>query len=712
MFRKLSKAAVILEDFIMPASRFQSTTSTALFRATNLENGNDPPRPARYNDVVAGRRHQPQPNRFEEPRSTGQYDNYRRHQPEQPRQHEIQHSTGRNDNYHQHSDPQRPPVRHHGPPSTRNNDQPASGRQAANRHGPQMPRDPTAARRVDVLWNNIFKYARLRHHLRNWVQLPPSLKRSVDGILHVITPPGINDDFRFDLADIGKQFVDNIASRARQHIVDQLHLTASALRYHTKAELQLACQIADRHLIDRLPRLKHVDRLQFIGDARDLTRPDTIDASTSAAASVPHATSTQPSTDADGWQTQKPKHHRSRVQFNVPPTFAQRRRHPVAMDTLPPVADASNVQHPPAVTSSTSRPVSPVQTAPATSGSAAPAASNVVSSPPAVQHQAATPAADVVVPSSSPTTSSPSGPSSSVSLFDTGADATCATASGPSAPAQPPVPVVNVVPSTSTTAPVNHEAGSTTPANRKRKAATSNHDNSPPAPGDVITITDSPPAVVLDKRLDRRSSPEAAQQNADRDRLWNQYVTTDAGVHVYTGNKDEWSLAGLSTKDFVVIADSNLRQAASVPAPFEVFCMPGARLRHLVNVVKSFTPALRSTQAHVILQIGVNNRDDCSVELDDVIEELQDVLLDQPYIAQLFFIGVSYPADFENGQKERLDQLNDAMMLFVGLDYFVEPLPETEVEILPHDRWGIHHTPGTINRILEKTCTVVNKSLF
>jgi hypothetical protein len=272
--------------------------------------------------------------------------------------------------------------------------------------------------------------------------------------------------------------------------------------------------------------------------------------------------------------------------------------------------------------------------------------------------------------------------------------------------------VTNVVPSTTTTTPADQVDSAATPANRKRKASITSADNSSSTDDDVILIADSPPATAQDKRADRRPSPTAAQRKAECDRLWNQYQTTDAGVHVFKGNKDEWSLAGLSSKDFVLIADSNLRQAASVPDSIEVFCMPGARLRHLVNALRTFTPGHRSTRVHVILQIGVNNRDDCSVELDDFIDDLQEALFNHPHIAGLFIIGVSYPADFEQGQKERLDQLNDAMLLFVGPDHFVDPLPETEVEILPHDRWGIHHTPGTIHRILDKTLNVIKKSLL
>jgi hypothetical protein len=599
---------------------------------------------------------------------------------------------------------QRPDVRQQ-PAGLQDTDQQA--RQPSNngnndRTGPALPKDPAAAKRVDLLSNVLFRYVQLRHHMRNWIHVPDSIKAAVDSILHTITPPRIDDTFRFDLANIGKQFIGSIVDATRQHIADHLKTALDGLEYQSAEELQLAIRIADRHLEQRLNRLPATDRREYLSAGKSLCTLVAASSSTSAPAFP--AVATAPSTT--DWQFQKPKHHR-RVhhQHDTP---ASRSVSPTKMDTgsASPPAPVTAA----ATASSTIEPVQVVpaitQPAPATSSSPAVCddlitlddASDTAAIAAAFPATTASTIEPVVAPISSTTVPVPT---TTCLNNDTAATAVAL-------PATTTSTIEPVVASTSSAAvPVPTttclNTVDVTPANRKRKASTSDRASSALLFDDVISIASDSPAT--DKRVDLRLSPTLLP--ADRDRVAALYDHTAAGVHVFRGNKDEWSLAGLATKDFVVIADSNFRQAASVPASLEIFCLPGARLRHVTEALRSFIPTLRDSKVNVILQVGINNRDDSSVELDDSIDQLQDIVYHHPYIADFYFIGVSYPHSLDAAQKERIDQLNDAMLLYVTPDFFVHPLPETEVVIAANDRWGIHHTPGTVEKILLKTCDTI-----
>lgn len=160
--------------------------------------------------------------------------------------------------------------------------------------------------------------------------------------------------------------------------------------------------------------------------------------------------------------------------------------------------------------------------------------------------------------------------------------------------------------------------------------------------------------------------------------------------------KDKWEITAAPDTRVLVIGDSNLRNAdaSKVPRDWEMHAFPGAKYQHVTEIAKKQfgTGNLR----HIVIQVGINHRDDNDVFTNDCLKKLEQELEDRaPYIT---FCGIPTAATMDAGMKGRIHNTNDVIKKTAFM--YLTPPKENEVRILPEDRWGIHHDQESTDSIV------------
>jgi hypothetical protein len=188
-------------------------------------------------------------------------------------------------------------------------------------------------------------------------------------------------------------------------------------------------------------------------------------------------------------------------------------------------------------------------------------------------------------------------------------------------------------------------------------------------------------------------------------------TTTSHGVHVFTGNKDEWRLTADSPDTCViVVGDSNLRKVSLIPDYWQINCLPGADLCHLTDGLANL--AGDNKQFTVVLQAGMNHRENHDTDDEQDIKSVLFAARRNPAIGEIFFNGVSIPSTLPAAEADRLNRLNIFMEAELGSAYFIKPLKQSDVHVNANDRWQIHYTQETVNLISQAMILQVNGKVF
>jgi hypothetical protein len=205
--------------------------------------------------------------------------------------------------------------------------------------------------------------------------------------------------------------------------------------------------------------------------------------------------------------------------------------------------------------------------------------------------------------------------------------------------------------------------------------------------------------VHLDDSEGPQGEALAAAPKSKKGRPQTRTLIADNGVRVYNlPNKDDWTIEPSGDKSFLLLADSNMRHAPTVPAEWEIHCLPGARLRHVAGAISRLQARSSVT---VGIQVGINHRGDTTERIDGEIALLEQALNEEPTVRDVIIVGVSTPLSLTPEARDRIGYLNEAMLSSFGQDLCVPPLPEGELRIKPKDVFGIHHQDSSIQAILD-----------
>ena len=181
-------------------------------------------------------------------------------------------------------------------------------------------------------------------------------------------------------------------------------------------------------------------------------------------------------------------------------------------------------------------------------------------------------------------------------------------------------------------------------------------------------------------------------------------------VVVHDGQKEDWEVEVGPQSRVLVIGDSNLRNAdpRSIPSDWEVHASPGAKYRHVTNILQRWGESLSRADPedmldHLIIQVGINHREE---SIDVIREEVIKMERTARGLARTVSImGISTAQILDEAIRRNVEKINQ--LLARGSLEYIPPLPIADVHIRPGDSYKIHFDPGTIDRVLKSAVSNV-----
>lgn len=102
------------------------------------------------------------------------------------------------------------------------------------------------------LWKTLFKIIQIDHHIKNWVELPKSIKKNLTYLGQGIKPPDPSNALSADIAEILTEAGEKIRERTRLHLLIRIDTHRDALRNMHGTDKRQAIDMAYKHLSNRL----------------------------------------------------------------------------------------------------------------------------------------------------------------------------------------------------------------------------------------------------------------------------------------------------------------------------------------------------------------------------------------------------------------------------------------------------------------------------
>jgi hypothetical protein len=209
---------------------------------------------------------------------------------------------------------------------------------------------------------------------------------------------------------------------------------------------------------------------------------------------------------------------------------------------------------------------------------------------------------------------------------------------------------------------------------------------------DDVEVVASPPTSATTRPSTKKLRPSQ------------DHTRTDAGVYQFTGPKDTWSIELSADTEAIVIGDSNLRNVTRIPPHWQINSLAGARIPHVTGAISRMSGRLK--QVDVIIQAGINHRHGIDSDTEQELLDLIEILRSNEAVRRFRFMAISIPATLPANEIENIRLLN-RLMLDLYPEGYVGPLDDDDVHINPVDRYGIHHTSATADRIITKAYKAV-----
>jgi len=217
----------------------------------------------------------------------------------------------------------------------------------------------------------------------------------------------------------------------------------------------------------------------------------------------------------------------------------------------------------------------------------------------------------------------------------------------------------------------------------------------------------SPPARVVvlkeSSRMDQQSATMAIHGVSAASKADVAYVERITRLFVHDPQrKNEWHIDPNPDTKVMVIGDSNLRLVPFVPKGWEVHVLPGGRLEHVCELMRTFP--VDSALKTVVIQVGINHRDDRHFPRGD-LTKLRDIA-DRARI-RLLMQGVAIAPSMPQDMIVKLNNFNE-MVKGMFAKWFVYPLRRDRVFLDRGDRTCVHYDEETVSDMMFK----LSKRLF
>ena len=173
-------------------------------------------------------------------------------------------------------------------------------------------------------------------------------------------------------------------------------------------------------------------------------------------------------------------------------------------------------------------------------------------------------------------------------------------------------------------------------------------------------------------------------------------LSQTSGCKPIIHDETNWKLKLKAHTKTIVIADSNFRYATELPKEWEIHVFPGLNIEQTTNLIKMSKLQQNKNLQNIIIHSGINNRRRTTTSNNIDVGKLNATLLQTK--KNVLFNAVSIPSTLSTKEQDVLTELNDkASRCFQ--EKFIQPLTTNQVSVSPKDKFKIHYTKATINKI-------------
>lgn len=177
---------------------------------------------------------------------------------------------------------------------------------------------------------------------------------------------------------------------------------------------------------------------------------------------------------------------------------------------------------------------------------------------------------------------------------------------------------------------------------------------------------------------------------------------TGAEVGTWIGSKENWTFKIAPDTECVVIGDSNLRSISKIPPRWQIESLPGAHLQHVARAVSRIRTSKPEHKINLVIQAGINHRNEMHSNNRADIEHLIHEAHGNEFIGRTFWAGIPTPATLPPDPASTIRLMNMSIIDAIGADNYILPLDQALVSVEPNDKYGIHHTVETSDKIIQK----------
>jgi hypothetical protein len=161
-----------------------------------------------------------------------------------------------------------------------------------------------------------------------------------------------------------------------------------------------------------------------------------------------------------------------------------------------------------------------------------------------------------------------------------------------------------------------------------------------------------------------------------------------------------WTVSVKPTTDTLILGTSNLNRIARKPRrDMEIHSYPGGRFEHMANMLEK-TP-VQDGPRRVIIAMGINDSTN-RVPLQKVEAMVQKTaaLAKQKFPhSEVYLAGINHSDNLNETALHRTSELNSIIQKLRGV-HSLSNIPPSTVQIDPKDRYGVHWTPDTAQKVL------------
>jgi hypothetical protein len=183
-------------------------------------------------------------------------------------------------------------------------------------------------------------------------------------------------------------------------------------------------------------------------------------------------------------------------------------------------------------------------------------------------------------------------------------------------------------------------------------------------------------------------------------------------IAVHDGPKDNWRVKVRPGSKVLVIGDSNLKHTVpkDFPPGWEIHACAGANFRHVIRVLSDYGERVRENPPevmldHIIIQVGVNHRDDPMDTMREIIIRLETVAAG--LARSVSIVGISVAKELDEPVRKNVDNLNK--FLSQGSFNYISPLPLVDVGLRPKDPCKVHFDERTLRKVIDSMINHVNR---